>query len=79
MPGFETAYRFPGRPKAHVTPTVDYIILFSGELWLELDDGQERLMKPGDVVVQNGTVHAWHNRGAEPAVIYAVMIGADEA
>jgi hypothetical protein len=32
---------------------------------------------PGDVIVQNGTRHAWRNRGTEPAAILSVMIGAD--
>lgn len=60
----------------HTTPTVDYSILLSGEVWLILEDGSETLIKAGDVVIQNGTRHAWHNKGAEPAVLAAVLIGA---
>ena len=30
---------------------------------LELDNGAEVTLEPGDVVVQNGTRHRWHNRG----------------
>lgn len=59
----------------HTTDTVDYDIIISGELWLELDDGKEVHLKPGDVVVQNGTRHAWHNRGSKPCVMYSVMVG----
>jgi len=38
---------------------------------------EERRVAPGDVVVQNGTRHAWRNRGTEPAAILSVMVGAD--
>jgi uncharacterized cupin superfamily protein len=51
----------------------------SGELWLELDGNEERRLAPGDVVIQNGTRHAWRNRGTEPATILSVMIGAEPA
>lgn len=63
-------------PGMHTTDTVDYIIVISGEVWLELDDGAETHLRQGDCVVQNGTRHAWRNRGSEPCVIAAVMIGA---
>jgi hypothetical protein len=83
--GAEYAAKLPGlaetfeaeHPGMHTTPTVDYVVLLSGELWLELDDQEERRLAPGDVVVQNGTRHAWRNRGTEPAAILSVMIGAD--
>ena len=66
-----------GRPTGmHATETVDYICVLSGELWMELDDGVKIRLKPGDCVVQNGTRHSWHNRGSEPCVFVAVMIGA---
>ena len=55
--------------------TIDYGVLLAGELWLELDDGRQQLLKAGDSFVQNGTRHAWHNRGSEPAIMCAVMIG----
>ncbi|MCP4354004.1 MAG: cupin domain-containing protein [Desulfobacterales bacterium] len=64
-------------PGMHTTDTVDYITVISGEVWLELDDGAETHLKQGDCVVQNGTRHAWRNRGSEPCIIAAVMIGAN--
>lgn len=74
LPGL--AERFdPERPGFHATPSVDYVILLQGELWLELDRGVETLVRQGDVVIQNGTPHAWHNRTSEPAVAAAVMVG----
>ena len=63
-------------PGMHTTDTVDYGIVISGELDLELDDGAEVHMKAGDVVVQNGTRHAWRNRSGQPAVMAFIMFGA---
>ena len=64
-------------PGMHTTATIDYVIVVSGEVWLELDDGQEVRVEAGDVVVQQGTRHAWRNRSAEGCVLAAVMIGAE--
>ncbi len=60
-------------PGFHTTPTKDYVIVLSGELCLELDEGQVRL-RAGDIVVQRATRHAWHNRGTEPCAFAAVLI-----
>ena len=55
------------------TRTTDYIVMLAGEVSLLLEDG-ERLVRPGDVVVQRGTSHAWVNRGSAPAIFVAVMM-----
>jgi quercetin dioxygenase-like cupin family protein len=60
----------------HQTLSVDYDVIVSGELWLELDDGEIRHLEAGDTVIQNGTRHAWRNRGTVPAVMVAVLVGA---
>ena len=75
MPGLAEALEMDN-PGMHATDTVDYIVVISGEMSLELDDGQTVELKPGDSVVQNGTRHAWRNFGTEPCVAVAVMIGA---
>jgi hypothetical protein len=49
-------------PGMHTTDTVDFDVVVFGEVYLELDDGAEALLKAGDCVIQNGTRHAWHNR-----------------
>ena len=67
----------PMNPGMHTTDTVDYDVVVSGECHLELDDGAEVLVKAGDCVVQNGTRHAWRNRGTEPCVIAVTLIGGD--
>ena len=63
-------------PGMHTTDTIDYGIVMSGEVWLELDDGAEVHLRPGDCVVQNGTRHAWRNKGSETCIMAFVMVGA---
>ena len=60
----------------HTTDTIDYGVVISGEITLELDDGATVRLKQGDCVVQNGTRHAWRNRSATPCVMAFVLIGA---
>jgi mannose-6-phosphate isomerase-like protein (cupin superfamily) len=63
-------------PGMHTTDTVDFDVVVSGEVVLELDDGAEVVLKAGDCVVQNGTRHAWHNRSSENCVIAVTLLGA---
>jgi uncharacterized cupin superfamily protein len=58
----------------HRTETVDVGIVLEGETWLLLDDGSETLVRPGDAVVQRGTMHAWVNRSDRPVRMLFVMI-----
>ncbi len=70
----------PGaHPFMHRTETLDYAILLSGECDLELDSGEVAHLKPGDVVVQRGTMHAWVNRGPGPCVFAFMLIDAEPA
>ena len=46
----------------HRTDSIDYIVVLSGEIEMELDDTVVQL-KAGDVMVQRGTIHNWVNRG----------------
>jgi mannose-6-phosphate isomerase-like protein (cupin superfamily) len=68
---------FPEGPGMHKTATIDYEVILSGEVTLELDDGASVDLKPGDTVVQNGTKHRWINRGDVPVVWVAVLVGVD--
>ncbi|PWI08824.1 hypothetical protein DIZ27_20455 [Streptomyces sp. NWU339] len=65
-------------PGMHTSATLDYGVVLSGEMWLELDDGAERRLPAGTCVVQRGTRHRWSNRGTEPATMAFVLIGAAE-
>ncbi len=60
----------------HVTPTVDYAVLISGTIVLDLGDGVSTELSPGDVVVQSGVRHAWRNPGDVPATMFFVLMGA---
>jgi len=48
----------------HVTQTIDYALILSGEIDMELDDGVKVHLNEGDVLVQRATLHNWINRGA---------------
>lgn len=63
----------------HRTETVDYAILLAGEIDLEFDSGEVVHLKPGDVVIQRGTMHTWVNRGSVPAVTAFILIDAKPA
>jgi mannose-6-phosphate isomerase-like protein (cupin superfamily) len=63
-------------PGMHTTDTTDFEIVLSGTVILELDDGVEVTLSPGDTVVQNGTRHRWRNPGTEPAVLGVAIVGA---
>ncbi len=60
-------------PLMHRTESVDYGIVIEGEMTLVLDDS-EVLLKPGSVVVQRGTNHAWANRSGRPCRMLFVLV-----
>lgn len=45
----------------HRAMSLDYGIVIIGEFEVELDSGECRVMRPGDVLVQRGTAHRWRN------------------
>jgi hypothetical protein len=65
-------------PVMHKTNTVDYSVVYDGVIWLELDDAETLHLKRGDVVVQNGTRHAWRNKGTKPVMMLFFLNGARE-
>jgi quercetin dioxygenase-like cupin family protein len=62
-------------PRKHRTESLDYAVVLSGEIDMELD-GNVVHLRQGDVLVQRGTMHNWLNRGTEPCVIAFVLIAA---
>lgn len=62
-------------PRIHRTDSIDYAVVLSGEIDMELDDSVVHL-KTGDVLVQRGTIHNWVNRATQPCVIAFVLIDA---
>ena len=63
-------------PLMHRTESVDYGVVIEGELTLVLDDS-EVLLKPGSVVVQRGTNHAWANRSGQPCRMLFVLVAGE--
>lgn len=62
-------------PGAHATDTVDVVTVVRGEVRAVLEDC-EVVLRPGDNLVQRGTVHAWRNNTDEPAVVVSIMVAA---
>ena len=62
-------------PRNHRTDSIDYAVVISGEIDMDLD-GEVVHLKAGDVLVQRGTVHNWVNKGSAPCVIAFALISA---
>ena len=74
LPG-RAVYMDSDQDGMHRTPSIDLICVLSGEIWLELD-AEEVHLREGDFVVQNGTRHAWRNKGDRPCTMAVVLVGA---
>lgn len=68
----------PGNtPRRHRTETIDYIIVLSGEIEMDLDGDEKVTMGPGDVMIQRGTYHAWRNKGPDVCRMAFVLVDAE--
>lgn len=76
LPGM-LRYMDPEDPGMHTTDTLDFEVVLEGSVILELDDGAEVTLNPGDTVVQNGTRHRWRNDGDTPARLAVFICGAE--
>ncbi|RVT73894.1 cupin domain-containing protein [Flavobacterium sufflavum] len=45
----------------HRTDSIDYGIVISGEIELELENEVSKRIGPGQIIVQRGTLHKWKN------------------
>jgi len=61
--------------RMHRTDSIDYAVVMSGEIDMELDNSSVHL-KAGDVLVQRGTIHNWVNRGTAPCTIAFILVAA---
>lgn len=75
LPGLAEKFEME-HPGMHTTDSIDYGLLIEGEIHLELDDGATKKLAPRDVVIQNGTRHAWRNKSDKPATMLFVLVGA---
>ena len=62
-------------PRNHRTDSIDYAVVISGAIDMEMDGAVVHL-EAGDVLVQRGTIHNWVNNGTETCVIAFVLISA---
>ncbi|KAF2740654.1 hypothetical protein EJ04DRAFT_571977 [Polyplosphaeria fusca] len=64
-----------GKSEMHRTLSIDYSICVIGHVRMELDGGEMLDMRPGDHVIQRGTMHKWWNGSmTEPARFVAVTL-----
>ncbi|KAI4142494.1 MAG: hypothetical protein L6R39_004914 [Caloplaca ligustica] len=67
------------KPIMHRTESLDYGVVIHGEMECLLDSGEKRLMRPGDIAVQRGTMHAWRNASnTEWARMLFVLLSCDK-
>jgi quercetin dioxygenase-like cupin family protein len=65
----------PGkRSVMHRTNSLDYGIVLSGRVELELDDGAVTVVEEGSIVIQRGTIHAWRNPSAQTSARIAFVL-----
>jgi quercetin dioxygenase-like cupin family protein len=58
----------------HRTVSIDYAVITSGSITLILDENKRITLNAGDVLVQRGTIHGWHNEGTEWCRMFCVML-----
>jgi len=75
--GFAEAFD-PERPGMHISDSVDFVHVLSGQVVLELERG-ETLVRKGDIVIMRGGWHNWRNETTEPCTVASVMVGATRA
>lgn len=68
---------YPRHPNTHRTRSIDYAIVMEGEIDMLMDD-TEIHVKAGDVLIQQGTNHAWVNNGDKPCRIAFILIDGKE-
>ena len=57
----------------HRTDTLDYVLLLSGTVRMDMDDSSVTL-NAGDILIQQGTNHSWVNVGDDIARLAFVLI-----
>jgi quercetin dioxygenase-like cupin family protein len=67
---------YPRHDNTHRTRTIDYAIVLDGEIDMLLDDSEIHV-KAGDILVQQGTNHAWVNNGTKPCRIAFILIDSE--
>lgn len=66
----------PKHPGMHRTDTIDVVYVMSGRCVVELEGGETTDLGPGDILIQNGTRHAWRVPYDEPCTVLSISVGA---
>ena len=70
-----TTQGYARHPNTHRTKSIDYAIVLDGEIDMLMDDLEVHL-KAGDVLIQQGTNHAWVNNSGKICRVAFVLIDA---
>jgi quercetin dioxygenase-like cupin family protein len=62
----------------HRTASIDYCVVVSGEIVLKLDSGEEKTVRPGEFIVQQGVNHQWANNTQEVCRLAFVMVASEK-
>jgi quercetin dioxygenase-like cupin family protein len=62
-------------PSMHATDTLDYLVVLSGQIVMQLE-AEEVVLHPGDLIVDRGVIHAWRNDTDQPATMVSVTLPA---
>ncbi|KNB12474.1 hypothetical protein FOXG_12067 [Fusarium oxysporum f. sp. lycopersici 4287] len=62
----------------HRTASLDYGIVFEGELEMVLADGSKTVVRAGDIIVQQATLHQWNNLTDKPARVVFVLLPSEK-
>jgi quercetin dioxygenase-like cupin family protein len=73
--GLEMESGHDGDAAMHSSETIDYEVVLSGKIDLELPGGKVRTLVPGDLLVLAGVPHAWKNPYDEDCIFLAVTLG----
>jgi quercetin dioxygenase-like cupin family protein len=70
-----TRYTPDAAPRRHRTDSVDYAVVISGTIQVELET-ETATLQAGDVIIQRGTIHNWICPGPGPCVMLYALIAA---
>ena len=66
------------RSPMHRTISIDYCVVVSGEVVLKLDSGEEKTVRAGEFIVQQGVNHQWVNNTQEVCRLAFVMVASEK-
>jgi mannose-6-phosphate isomerase-like protein (cupin superfamily) len=64
-------------PFMHRTESVEVVMVLRGEMTMQVEDGDDVVLRAGDTLIQRATIHAWVNLSDEPCRIMFIMIGGE--